>query len=129
MLPGRLEQRGDEVRDGAHNPDGARWLADRLEPGRYTIVASVLRDKDADAMLRQLSRLGDTLVATESTNARALSADDLAARAERLFAHVEAVGDPGAAVRRAHELGDKVLVTGSLYLLADLAARETGDWA
>ena len=42
-LPGRLERRGDEVRDGAHNPDGARWLADRLEPGRYTIVASVLR--------------------------------------------------------------------------------------
>jgi dihydrofolate synthase/folylpolyglutamate synthase len=125
-LPGRFERRGDEIRDGAHNPDGARWLADRLAPGPYAIVASVLRDKDADAMLRELSRLGDTLVATESTNARALSADELAARAERHFAHVEAVADPAAAVRRAHRLGARVLVTGSLYLLADLAARETG---
>ena len=42
------------------------------------------------------------------------------------FAHVETVADPGAAVRRAHELGGDVLVTGSLYLLADLAAREAG---
>ena len=30
-LPGRLEQRGpSEVRDGAHNPDGARYLVERL---------------------------------------------------------------------------------------------------
>ena len=127
-LPGRLERRGDEIRDGAHNPDGARWLADRLAPGRYAIVASVLRDKDADAMLRELSRLGDVLVATESTNARVLPADELAARAERHFRHVEAVPDAGAALRRGHELGGLVLVTGSLYLLADLAARETGAW-
>ena len=25
-LPGRLEKRPGEVRDGAHNPDGVRWL-------------------------------------------------------------------------------------------------------
>ena len=128
-LPGRLERRGDEVRDGAHNADGARWLADRLEPARFTIVASVLRDKDADAMLSELSRLGDTLVATESTNARVLSADELARRAETRFARVETAADPVAAVRRAHELGGDVLVTGSLYLLADLAAAEAGEAA
>ena len=40
---------------------------------------------------------------------------------------VEAVADPVAAVRRAHELGEPVLVTGSLYLLADLEARKGGD--
>ena len=32
------------------------------------------------------------------------------------------VPDPVAALARAHELGEPVLVTGSLYLLADLAA-------
>ena len=37
------------------------------------------RDKDADGMLAALSALGDTLVATASTNARALAADELAA--------------------------------------------------
>ena len=46
-LPGRLERRGDEVRDGAHNADGARWLVAQLDRDDYTIVASILRDKDA----------------------------------------------------------------------------------
>jgi len=123
-LPGRFERRDGEIRDGAHNPAGARWLADRLAPARFVVVASVLRDKDADAMLRQLARLGDTLVATESSNARALPASELGERARPHFARVETVADPDGAVARAHELGADVLVTGSLYLLADLAARE-----
>ncbi|MBA2384350.1 MAG: hypothetical protein H0V68_06780, partial [Actinobacteria bacterium] len=53
-LPGRLERRGDEIWDGAHNPDGAAWLAARLERSDYTVVASILRDKDAETMLRSL---------------------------------------------------------------------------
>lgn len=123
-LPGRLEARQREVRDGAHNPDGVRWLSERLPPADYTICASVLRDKDVAAMLAALARLGARFVATGSSNARALPADELAARATAHFEVVEAVADPAAAVARAHELGEPVLVTGSLYLLADLAARE-----
>ena len=123
-LPGRLERRDGELRDGAHNPAGARWLAERLAPGPYVIVASVLRDKDADAMLRELARLGETLVATESSNARALPAAELAERARPHFEHVEAIAEPHDAVARAHELGGEVLVTGSLYLLGDLAVHE-----
>jgi dihydrofolate synthase / folylpolyglutamate synthase len=125
-LPGRLERRGEhEIRDGAHNEDGARWLVARLLPGRYTIVASILRDKDADAMLAALAPLGDTLVATRSSNDRALEPDELAALARTHFAHVDTLPDPVAALAHAHELGRPVLVTGSLYLLSDLAAVET----
>jgi folylpolyglutamate synthase/dihydropteroate synthase len=125
-LAGRLERRGGEVRDGAHNPAGARWLADRLEAERpYVLVASILRDKDADAMLRELARLGDTLVATTSDNPRALGAEELADAARRHFRVVEAVPDPAAAVRRARALDRRVLVTGSLYLLADLAREDS----
>lgn len=123
-LPGRLEQREGEIRDGAHNPAGARWLADRLTPGPYVLCVSVLREKDADAMLGELSRLGTVLVATGSSNDRALTADELAGRAGSRFETVIAEPDPVAAVARAHELGSPVLVTGSLYLLADLARHE-----
>jgi len=123
-LPGRLERRGpDEVRDGAHTPEGVAWLLERLEPREWTIVASILRDKDADAMLERLSAAGRTFVATRSTNARALGEQELAARAEPYFEHVESAADPAEALRRARALGP-VLVTGSLYLLADLSARE-----
>jgi len=123
-LPGRLEHRPREVRDGAHNPDGVAWLVDRLAPAGYTICASILADKDVDEMLRRLSVVGGRFVATASSNSRSLAAPALAERARRHFAHVEAVPDPAAAVRRAHALGEPVLVTGSLYLLADLEAEE-----
>ena len=71
-------------------------------------------------MLERLGRGGDVFVATRSTSPRALGASELADRARRYFSHVETVEAPLAAVRRAHERGPRVLVTGSLYLLADL---------
>ncbi len=125
-LPGRLELRPHgEVRDGAHTPDAADWLLERLpEPGGYVVVASILRDKDAPAILDRLARAGSTLVATRSSNPRALPAEEVAELAHASFAVVETVPDPELALGRARELGPRVLVTGSLYLLADLAETE-----
>ena len=123
-LPGRLERREGEIRDGAHNPDGARHLVDQLDGDDYTVVASILADKDVDAMLAALRRAGRRFVATRSSSVRALPAADLADLARVRFDHVEVVDDPVAAVARAHELGEPVLVTGSLYLLGDLAQAE-----
>lgn len=123
-LPGRLEHRAGEIRDGAHNPDGVVWLLARIPAADYTICASVLEDKDVDEMLRLLAASGRRFVATASANARALAPAALAERARSHFELVEQVADPPSAVRRAHALGEPVLVTGSLYLLADLAAAE-----
>jgi dihydrofolate synthase/folylpolyglutamate synthase len=124
LLPGRLEQRPGEIRDGAHNPDGARYLVAKLDRDDFTIVASILADKDVERMLATLRRAGRRLVATRSSSARALPAASLADLARAYFEHVEVVDDPVAAVARAHELGEPVLVTGSLYLLGDLAQAE-----
>ena len=74
--------------------------------------------------LRELGRAGSRLVATRSSSERALPADRLASLARRHFEHVEIVDDPMEALARAHEHGDTVLVTGSLYLLGDIAQRE-----
>ena len=85
---------------------------------------SLLADKDADAMLAALSQLGSTLVATASSNPRVLRVD---------LAELSPVGTssgssgsmiPSQRSRWRHGLGKTVLVTGSLYLLADLAAAE-----
>jgi dihydrofolate synthase / folylpolyglutamate synthase len=129
VLPGRLERRGEhplEIWDGAHNLAGVGWLLPRLpsEPsGRWTVVCSILRDKRPGMMLEALSVLGPTLVATESRNGRALPAVELAALASAHFERVEVEPDAAAACARALELAGTngaVLVTGSLYLLADL---------
>jgi folylpolyglutamate synthase/dihydropteroate synthase len=77
-------------------------------------------------MLRELRRVGTRFVATRSSSPRALPAVDLAERASGHFPVVEAVDDPAAALARAHELGEPVLVTGSLYLLGDLVQAERG---
>ena len=128
-LPGRLERRGDaplEIWDGAHNLDGIGWLLPRLPRARFTVVASILVDKDAAGMLAALAAIADTLVTTRSTNPRSLLADELAALAGNRFAHVEAEPDPATALERARALAGQdggVLVTGSLYLLADLYSR------
>jgi dihydrofolate synthase / folylpolyglutamate synthase len=125
-LPGRLERRGMEIRDGAHNPDGVRWLVEHLPPGDYTVMASILADKDVAGMLAGLAAVGERFVACRSSSGRALPADDLAALAHQWFRHVEARDDPREALALAHELGEPVLVTGSLYLLADLDGTARG---
>ena len=126
-LPGRLERRGRELWDGAHTPEGVDYLIAQARPSRAVLCVSILRDKAAEAMLARLARAGDTLVATSSSNLRALPAEDLAVRAQPFFPRVEAVADPREALDRARALaGDQreVLVTGSLYLLADLSSSD-----
>ncbi len=126
-LPGRLERRGEhplEIWDGAHNLAGVGYLLPRLPDREYVLVCSILDDKRPELMLEALSVLGGTLVATESANARSLQAGDLASRAEPYFRHVEPFPDPQAARRRALALAGRegaVVVTGSLYLLAELS--------
>jgi dihydrofolate synthase / folylpolyglutamate synthase len=123
-LPGRFERRNGLVLDGAHTPEAADWLLSRLPAGEHVLCVSILRDKDADAILERLARAGTTLVATRSSNDRALDEKELGRHAEPYFQHVETVADPRRALARAQELGPRVLVTGSLYLLADLSSSD-----
>jgi len=126
-VPGRLERRSErplEIWDGAHNLAGVAYLLARLPSRNYTIVVSVLADKKPEAVLRALTAIGSTVVATSSSNARALGAQELAALAKPHFERVEAIDDPVSAVERAREIAGPdgaVLVTGSLYLLAALS--------
>jgi dihydrofolate synthase/folylpolyglutamate synthase len=126
-LPGRLERRGErplEIWDGAHNLAGVGWLLPRLPEREWVVVCSILRDKRPGTMLEALSVLGPTLVATQSSSARSVPADELAALASAHFARVETEPGPHEARRRALELAGAegaVVVTGSLYLLSDLS--------
>jgi dihydrofolate synthase / folylpolyglutamate synthase len=128
VVPGRLELRSRrplEIWDGAHNPAGMRRLVAELPPllgGRRTVaVFSPLADKDVVAMLAILGAVADSVIATESSNARVLSAAEVA----RLSGG-RVVADPVAARAAAIiEAGPDgaVLVCGSLYLLHDLTER------
>jgi dihydrofolate synthase / folylpolyglutamate synthase len=121
-LPGRLESRGRELWDGAHNPAGTSWLRARAGRQFDIVVASILRDKDADAMLADLARLAPAIIATQSSNARSLTAAELGERAAAHFTEAQVEPDPKEALARARQsTRGGILVTGSLYLLADLS--------
>jgi dihydrofolate synthase/folylpolyglutamate synthase len=128
VVPGRLERVGEsplEIWDGAHNLAGVGYLLTRVPRADWVLVASILADKDAAGMLAALSALGGRFVATSSSSNRALPAEELAAIAAPFFADVHVVPDPREALARGRELAGEdgaLLVTGSLYLLADLAS-------
>jgi dihydrofolate synthase/folylpolyglutamate synthase len=139
-VPGRMQVVGEDpltILDGAHNPSGMAALADALPDvvGERDLVAviSVLDDKDAAGMLRALIGNCGAMVFTASRNPRALPPATLASLAEQIWPPptppTEVVPDPHAAVRRAQELagpGGAVLVTGSIYLVADLVGEAAG---
>ena len=83
--------------------------------------SSTTRTRPASS--RGLAPAGDTLVATRSSNDRALSASAVAEQGKELFSTAVAIDDPHEALAHARALGRPVLVTGSLYLLADLAEK------
>jgi len=135
-IPGRLEtvsERPLTVYDGAHNPEGARALADSVDEvfgGRRPRVAviGVLEDKDAAGMLAALLPAVDGAIFTRSSNPRALPPATLATLAEKLGGPPgETVADPRSAVERARALAGPdgaVLATGSIYLIADLVREQ-----
>jgi len=137
-IPGRVEIVARDpltVYDGAHNPAGARALAESLgdvlgERRPRVAVIGVLEDKDAAAMLAELLPHVDRVIYTRSQNPRALSPATLASLAEKLGGPpAETVADPRGAVMRAKEIagaGGAVLATGSIYLIADLVRAEPG---
>ena len=131
-VPGRFERISDDpptYLDGAHNPGGMAALADALHDelgGRpVTLVLSILDDKDAGAMLGEVVPLAAHVVATSNANPRALSPATLQSLAEQVGAReVRSEADPRRALALARELAAQedgaVLVTGSIYLIADL---------
>jgi dihydrofolate synthase / folylpolyglutamate synthase len=137
-IPGRVEIVARDpltVYDGAHNPAGARALADSLgdvlgERRPRVAVIGVLEDKDAAAMLAELLPHLDGVVYTRSQNPRSLSPATLASLAEKLGGPpAETVADPREAVLRAGAIAGPagaVLATGSIYLIADLVRAESG---
>jgi dihydrofolate synthase/folylpolyglutamate synthase len=133
LIPGRLEQIADSpltLIDGAHNPDGARALAQALEGRRFVGVIGILDDKDAAAMLEALLPLFDHVVFTRSANPRSLPPATLQSLTRQLGdAEGEIVPDPKTALERARGLAGPagaVLATGSIYLIADLVAERRG---
>jgi dihydrofolate synthase/folylpolyglutamate synthase len=138
-IPGRAELvPGDppEVFDAAHNPDGARALAEALPEltgGREVICClAVLEGKDVSGIIEGLAPAVSHFVCTEippesiegsgRPGGRARPALELAALCEKAGVAAEAVSEPVDAWERARDLAAErkgvALAAGSHYLLS-----------
>jgi dihydrofolate synthase/folylpolyglutamate synthase len=131
--PGRLERIAPDVLlDCAHNVEGARALAAALpEAPCRVLVTSIVRDKDAAAMLSVLAPGFDRVIITRSHSERAADPAALAALVKRTRGgdrQVACLDDPVVALaegRRHAGLapGGLVVVAGSIFLVGALRAQ------
>ena len=129
MSPGRLEVVGRRplvVLDGAHNPAAAEALATALPEtfagNRLHLVMAVFMDKDLDGIVRAIAPLADAGYATAVDSVRARPAQEVAAALTAAGVPTETFGsvvDALDAAREAASDEDVILVTGSLYTVAD----------
>jgi dihydrofolate synthase / folylpolyglutamate synthase len=114
----------------AHNPDGARVLAQTLRrvgpPAPVIAVVCALRDKDWRAMLLALRPYVEAFVFTNAPTApesRAWALVEVAAFARDRGLPGAVEPDFDAALRAAGERGATVLVTGSFHTVGDAMSR------
>jgi dihydrofolate synthase/folylpolyglutamate synthase len=127
--PGRLEIVGRHpliVLDGAHNPAAADALAAALSEAfvwdRLHLVMAVFSNKDLGGVVERAAPLAAVGYAATTGSVRARPAEEVAASmvAEGLAADVfSTVAEAIAAARSAAGPDDLILVTGSLYTVAD----------
>ena len=140
-IPGRAQlEPGDppSVYDAAHNPDGAKALAEALPGltgGREVVCClAILEGKDAAGIVNALAPAVSRFVCTEipperiegsgRPGGRARSALEVAALCRKAGVEAEAVADPlmawGTARALARERGGVALAAGSHYLLSSI---------
>ncbi|HEY6002279.1 MAG TPA: folylpolyglutamate synthase/dihydrofolate synthase family protein [Anaeromyxobacter sp.] len=127
--PGRLEEIGGVLLDGAHNPDGAAALAAALRalhPGRpVELVFGVLSDKDHAGMLGALADAVRRFHVVAPATPRARSATEIRALARARGLEADAhpsFSEALSCARRAAGDGALVCVAGSLYLVGEARA-------
>lgn len=125
--PGRLERIGRFLLDGAHNPAGAAALREYLDEefaGPITVVFGAMREKDIDAVAKQLFPRASKLILTSPNNSRSMPPGELASQfaAGMPFDVVSVTDDVSAAIERALAVTPDdgiILITGSLYLVGE----------
>jgi dihydrofolate synthase/folylpolyglutamate synthase len=127
--PGRLEVVARHpliVLDGAHNPAAAEALVAALVEAftwdRLHLVLAVFSNKDLGGIVDHLAPLADAGYAAATNSVRARPADEVAdALVSRGVAAqtFEGVSEAVEAARATAGAGDLILVTGSLYTVAD----------
>lgn len=113
------------ILDGAHNPGGAKALAEamKLIRGRKAAIVGMLKDKEYEALLREIGPQCEKLIAVEVKSPRALDKETLCETAKGHCPDCVTAESYEEALRLAADAVGKegtVLICGSLYLAAEI---------
>jgi len=121
--PGRLQwiSHGKNRRtllDGAHNPSGARALADFLSGQRFTLILGILQDKNISAICEILAPRASEIHVVPVKNPRTAAPEELARLCAKYNPPIHSHKSLEEALRATRYCPVRV-VTGSLYLIAE----------
>lgn len=126
VWPGRLEQvclSPEIILDGAHNPAGARALADYIKTfysGRHIVlVYGAMRDKSVQEITEILFPLATEIFLTAPSQSRAVRPEALLASADHAAMRIAPTVQDAITAARKVAPGGVVFVTGSLYLVGE----------
>ena len=137
--PGRFEivrREPTVILDAAHNPHGAKTLANTLQEeftfGRVIAVVGIFADKDAEGIFDEIKDVIDGVIVTQSSSPRAMPAGELAKlarkyiEADRIFIEPELRNAIKKALADAnHPMEEEsvgVLITGSVITVGEARA-------
>ena len=131
--PGRIDRIAESpeiILDGAHNPAGARALADYIQRfysrSHVVLIYGAMRDKAVEEMTGILFPHADEVIATAPRQSRAVDPGTI--RAFTDHPNVRIAPDLSAALRmaRAQPTDRVILITGSLFLVGEAMALLNG---
>ena len=119
VWPGRFQEIGSFIVDGAHNPPAAEALAAALDDEKVDLIAGFCADKDAVETFRILAPHIRRGTAVKTNNPRSLAAEEAAALMRE--AGIEARAENGGLAAALAVAGKDVrtLVCGSLFLAGE----------
>jgi dihydrofolate synthase/folylpolyglutamate synthase len=124
--PGRLErisERPEIILDGAHNPAGARALADYIDRfysgRRVRLIYGAMRDKAIEEIGGILFPRAYEVIATAPRQARALAPEIMAKMVSHPNLRTAANIDEALDMVRDADDRDVIFITGSLFLVAE----------
>jgi dihydrofolate synthase / folylpolyglutamate synthase len=130
FLRGRFQRWRSFIFDVAHNPDGARTVAESIRalnpPAPRAALIAVLADKDWKGIIRALSPAIDRFVFTNAPSAppeRRWDPSQAQAFAKSQGLESQLEPDLDTALESAQKSGETVLVTGSFHTVGDVMSR------
>lgn len=115
VWPGRFQEIGRFIVDGAHNPPASEALVESLDE-EVDLIVGFCGDKDIDSVLKTLKPRVKRAYAVKTVNPRSIAAEELAKNMRALGFDVEAKESLKAAIESSR---GKTLICGSLFLAGE----------